>query len=276
MDYLSQTGFCSPVCSKVGLSCCFSHFFSAINKAVNHIFIYIFQYNNIILHCVFLDDGKTSRLTRSLHALQSQLCPEGSSSERCFYSQLSMFMRMQDSLMDPVALRNIGKRSSIHDGSVPSTTKNDKDFLDVGLHEMTNHQTAKAALPSIPQFNSMLNVLKSISRNGEASPKGNTFEWEKEFDNPADQMKYINTISEPFQLSQKMFDLTSKGHGSDDIGNFQDYKNTDRTGKEALEPLMDTYVSKRQIICPPGVSRLNCYDNAFAFYMRLLKTLKNH
>lgn len=178
--------------------------------------------------------------------------------------------------MDPVALRNIGKRGNIHDGNVPFTTKTDKDFLDVGHHEMTNHQTPDEALPSIPQFNNMLNDLKAISRNGEASPKGNTFEWEKEFDNPAVQMKYINTIDEPFQLLHKMFGLTSKGHGSDDFGNYQDYKNTARTGKEALEPPMATYVSKRQIICPPGVSRLNCYDNAFAFYMRLLKTLKNH
>jgi hypothetical protein len=46
-----------------------------------------------------------------MQALQSQLCPEGSSSERCFYSQLSIFIRMHDELMDPVALRNIGKRN---------------------------------------------------------------------------------------------------------------------------------------------------------------------
>lgn len=243
------------------------------------------------------DATSSSRLARSSHALHSRLCPEGSSSESCFYSQLSMFMRMQDSLMDPVALRNIGKRSSNtrkYAGSELHSTENTYD-VDIGLNHAPNNKGENTEQTNyskqLKNFVKMLDELRTVlswkdldaeysnSRNiyfypsdlasegkGEGAQRKNILAVNEDF------LPSLNTILENIGKENKNFlvNYLSLGNGQDDI------EEKTLPSPMTKDILQAPSVQKRQIICPKGVSRLNCYDNALAYYLRMLKTLKNH
>ncbi|XP_053383959.1 uncharacterized protein LOC123536483 [Mercenaria mercenaria] len=234
------------------------------------------------------DTESPSRLTRSLHALQSQLCPEGSSSERCFYSQLSMFMRMQDSLMDPVALRNIGKRNSPHDQNENLDQLQNEDSANTGLG-LISDPNIQIRLLQLRNFAAMLNGLKNLLDHSDASSHQNgikTSQFASFLFTPSGLPDGQTNGLRQKGLNQQIR-VSTKAGTEPSINNMMERflgfnPNSGNENSEVIESQMKRNIAshpsleKRQIICSSASSRLECYDNALAYYVRLLKTLKSH
>lgn len=175
-----------------------------------------------------LNPTTTSRDRRSTKGLHSRLCPPGASRESCFVNQLMVYMRMQDSLLDPVALRNIGKRS----GEIPPMKIPDK---------------------SSDPWSFYLEPLVS----------GTSFFGDHSED--LDNQRFTDVMLDGFKTD----DYVPEGYDSLSTDSFDGRSDTQNVNDNGLST-----VQKRQIICPNGMSRIKCYNNALAFYMRLLRTVK--
>lgn len=66
---------------------------------------------NIFQRCLiffFSEEIVNTKLKKS--GVNWELCPPDADRLKCFYTYLSLYVRMRNDLKDPVALRNIGKR----------------------------------------------------------------------------------------------------------------------------------------------------------------------
>ena len=191
-------------------------------------------FSDVYLFRLVADDrgiDSVPRLARSI-----RLCPHGMSGERCFYSQLAMFVRQHNSFTDPVALRNIGKRNVINER--PNFDDN-KDYFDDDYYRHI------APLPSDTDISSTTlnkDSTKGLVDDSSLYANGN----------------YLATL---VKLSAAFKDNKQRD---------TDYRPQVERDRSQFHP-----VSKRQIICPRGMPRITCYDDALAFYIQLMRTM-NH
>lgn len=185
-----------------------------------------------------------------------------------------MFMRMQNSIMDPVSLRNIGKRNS--------PTKPDMEMepnpLMRNVLSKIGHQLKSIATPSDYKQRVKIfeDTLLPFSRNTD--------------DTGTDYSEDVNFLFKPSDFSHQridtywdtpepavdtIFERDLRGNNLEQyffttgVRNKNMFANAKRTSPSFS-------VRKRQIICPNGMPRLDCYDNALAFYMQLMKTVEDH
>lgn len=177
-----------------------------------------------------------SRQTRSI-----RLCPPGMSGEQCFYSQLAMFVRQHNSFTDPVALRNIGKRSS----SIASAVVGDDN--DYG----EQHYDVDYPL-DLTEFG-LSQEMPSFDLTG--------------------SRKNSVTIDEIYKSGSILSNILKSPAFLNELEHILNTKDTD--SKIENDSSLIQAKSKRQIICPPGMPRVACYDNALAFYIQLMRTM-NH
>lgn len=186
-----------------------------------------------------------------------------------------MFMRMQNSLMDPVALRNIGKRTAPTMLGMEINT----DSLTRNVLSKIRHKSKSISAPSnhMQRVKLFKDALMLLHRNID--------------DTEADYSEDVHFMFKPSDLTDQRIDKywDKPESAVDDIferdlrGNqLEQYldlntgvRNTNKFANvKRTSPSFS--VRKRQIICPHGMPRLDCYDNALAFYMRLMKTVEDH
>lgn len=247
-------------------------------------------YNDKHFYCIPGQENQSSRLTRSLHALQSQLCPAGSSSERCFYSQLSMFIRMHDSIMDPVALRNIGKRN-VPTRNFGQLQNNKNTDFSLNVLPVSELQTR---LEEIRNIAGMINILKDLldeRKANEASEEPENsfiqpvlFHPEEVSDRQNNELRNMMLPVENFSGDYSLETANVKDSMDNAIADILGLKGNEETdnndgiveSKVKKDISRNVPLEKRQLICPPDSTERECFDNAFSYYVRLLKSLKSH
>ncbi|KAK3608538.1 hypothetical protein CHS0354_010400 [Potamilus streckersoni] len=173
-----------------------------------------------------------SRLRRT----RENMCPVGMNPEQCFYSHLSMYIKLQNSLTDPVSLRNIGKRNTIEQQVVPSRD----NFIDIDDSVVDNvmDPVGFLSLRSLPNTRFVTGKDLISSETGSYQFNGNDF---------------LAVVQRPLETEDKEDGLAYSANENDEsIGRI---------------------VKKNGIICPPGMKRIQCYDNVLAYYIRLLKVI---
>ncbi|KAL4225124.1 hypothetical protein ACF0H5_015817 [Mactra antiquata] len=216
------------------------------------------------------NQGFNSRQSRSMHALHARLCPEGTSSKNCFYSQLSMFMQMHEPLRDLASSRSIGKRSMPALNYIPASsntidTNDNVAYIRKLLMTDDDKESdifdpispAKTPAYTIEDTDDVFNVndiegtdneLNIFGSNGQEFGKTNEYSDNRNINNFLLNKLFTETVDKP---TDNRFGLT----------------NID---------LQYPSVNKRQIVCPPGKTKLNCYNDAFAYYMRMLQTVEDN
>ena len=197
----------------------------------------------IIIIIIVVTDDRQRPLVRQTRGIR--MCPPGMSGEQCFYSQLAMFVRQHNSFTDPVALRNIGKRNG---GNTDNAfLGNSMDYLEPQYefdyqYDMPEFRQDEN-IPSF-DFGKNRNMMPSVRDYADAYNPGSVLG---------------NILKSPDLLSQLQNILSTPPRESqlDESSSLNQPK------------------SKRQVICPPGMPRVACYDNALAFYIQLMRTM-NH
>ena len=196
----------------------------------------------MVIGLLFADDQQRP-MTRQTRGIR--MCPPGMRSEQCFYSQLAMFVRQHNSFTDPVALRNIGKRNG--ENTEPAFQGDTMNFLDPQYEFEYQYD-----VPEVRQDENVPSFDFRKSRHLKSSVK----DYDDVY-NPGSVLG--NILKSPELLSQLQNILSTQPEDS-------------RLGESSslIQPK-----SKRQVICPPGMQRVACYDNALAFYIQLMRTM-NH
>ncbi|KAH3752660.1 hypothetical protein DPMN_187281 [Dreissena polymorpha] len=187
------------------------------------------------------DENVPRRVSRSLHALHQRLCPVGTSSERCFRKHLSIFASIANPI-DPVKLRNIGKRSEpMKKPSKSMLTFTDDDvnaLVDQFEPEILNNllqallQEEDDSIYYDEMYNT-LNKLRGYDDNKE-------FVLNTNHDTPVDENSFGNDWDEPIKKQD--------------------------TERQNLQ--------KRQLICRSGISAEECFNNALKYYLSLYNAMK--
>ena len=177
------------------------------------------------------------------NARSIRLCPHGMSGEQCFYSQLAMFVRQHNSFTDPVALRNIGKRN----GNV----RRAGDTSDIEYYDTPFDDEYPIDINQLPKSEDLPAIVFNKENNPELPNNSEDF-----YDTGSMLGKLLRMPN--FYSSQDKERILSNA----------------KTRADNVFPQFEAK-SKRQIICPSGMPRVACYDNALAFYIQLMRTM-NH
>ncbi|KAL3841360.1 hypothetical protein ACJMK2_019518 [Sinanodonta woodiana] len=154
--------------------------------------------------------------------------------EQCFYSHLSMYIKLQNSLTDPVSLRNIGKRNTYELQQVVPNRDNFIDIDDSVIDDVVNPFWMRSDLS--PRFGTDGDLISS--ETDAYNLNGNDF---------------LAVVYRPIESEKKEDEVAYSANTNDEsIGRI---------------------VKKSGIICPPGMKRIQCYDNVLAYYIRLLKMI---
>ena len=153
-----------------------------------------------------------------------------------------MFVRQHNSFTDPVALRNIGKRSSITD---VAAVDDDMDYFE----------------PSFDEDYS--NDILQLPAGADMSPTSFNKDNNK-------GLLDSDTLYDNRNFLGKLLKMPTILNALDDEKLIENINSRVKKDRSPFWPK-----SKRQIICPPGMPRVACYDDALAFYIQLMRTM-NH
>ena len=161
-----------------------------------------------------------------------------------------MFVRQHNSFTDPVALRNIGKRTSDNSepaflGTEPAFLGNTMEFFDPQYE--FDYPTDMPAIRQDEKF-PLFDFRKSRKQKTSVT----------DYDDVYKSNSVLGNILKSPEFLSQLEEILSKDESRSDKGSS-----------------LNQPKSKRQIICPPGMPRIACYDNALAFYIQIMKTM-NH
>jgi hypothetical protein len=195
---------------------------------------------------------------------------------------------MYDSLMDPVALRNIGKRNLPTRKNTLAHLQNDKNTgYNLDIKPQSDLQTR---LQDIRNIAGMIDILKNLldDTGANESPEEieDTYDQSVLF-NPDEATDEKNNELENVILPEVTLsgdyglDKTNDNNSLENViamvlglNNNKGRNNNDLKSNIGIS--IKSPIEKRQLICTSSSTQRECFDNAFAYYVRLLKSLQSH